>query len=485
MGGSGSLTVAAGRLEGFARERRGVPGLAVGLIGPDGWRHEFAVGVADVASGRPLAAEALMPVASIGKAMTAVALLREHDAGRLDLDAPVHDHLPWLPLATPFGPISVRHLLAHTAGIIGGMEGSPSPTMEALALEHTPPGWPPGERASYSNVGYAVLGLVLERVAGCSYAEAIQRHVLDPCAMTGSEAVTTAAAQARAATGHLELDGGALVPAPWVPTTAGSGATLCTAADLGRFLRAVVAGDPPLLEPGTREAMLTPAIPLPEGRSYGYGLGVELDTEAGYRRAGHQGDCPGYHSYAYGCLETGVGVVALANGPWRPPSDPADGWAVVDHGLALLRAAALGLDPPPDPPAAAPDPAGGSEPPAEAGLGPAPRRARGPGRHLRRLQPVDPPGQDPASRRRARPRLARRRPGTPDPAPRRRLPRRRRPGQPRPGPLHRRGRGPPHAGRRLRLALRPGRLTDDPGRAPASRVRGASPASPRTPRDGW
>jgi CubicO group peptidase (beta-lactamase class C family) len=136
VGGSGPLTVAAERLEGFARERRIVPGLAVGLIGPGGWRHEFAVGVADAASGRPLAAEALMPVASIGKAMTAVALLREHDAGRVDLDAPVHDHLPWLPLATPFGPISVRHLLAHTAGILAGMEGSPSPTMEALALEH-------------------------------------------------------------------------------------------------------------------------------------------------------------------------------------------------------------------------------------------------------------------------------------------------------------------------------------------------------------
>ena len=73
----------------------------------------------------------------------------------------------------------------------------------------------------FMSAGTTVLGLVLERVAGCSYAEAIERHVLDPCAMTGSEAVTTAAAQARAATGHLELDGGALVPAPWVPTTAG------------------------------------------------------------------------------------------------------------------------------------------------------------------------------------------------------------------------------------------------------------------------
>jgi hypothetical protein len=107
----------------------------------------------------------------------------------------------------------------------------------------------------------------------------------------------------------------------------------------------VVAGDPPPLGPELRQAMLTPALPLPDG----FGLGVEVDTEAGYRRVGHQGDCPGCCSYAYGCTESGVGVVALGNGPWREPASP---WAVVDHGLALLRAAAAGLEAPPDPPAA-------------------------------------------------------------------------------------------------------------------------------------
>jgi D-alanyl-D-alanine carboxypeptidase len=351
----GALEAAAGRLEEFARERLALPGLAVGLIGPGGWRREFAVGVADVASGRPMEPGALLPIASVSKAMTAVALLREQEAGRIDLDAPVHEHLPWLPLPTPFGPINVAHLLAHTSGIVSGMDGSPSPAAEALALGATAPGWAPGERAHYSNVGYAVLGLVLERVAGCSYAEAIQRQVLDPCAMADSEPVTTAEAQARAATGHLELADGTLVPAPWVPTTAGSGATLCTAPDLARFLRALVAGDPPLLAPASREAMLTPALPLPEGSGYAYGLGVEIDTEDGYRRVGQQGDCPGYCSYAYGCLETGVGVVALGNGPWRAPG-PASPWAVVEHGLALLRAAALGRRLPDDPPAPDPDP---------------------------------------------------------------------------------------------------------------------------------
>jgi D-alanyl-D-alanine carboxypeptidase len=363
---SESLTLAAERIESFARARLSLPGLAVGLVGPGGWRHEFAVGVADVAAGRPLDPTALMPIASVSKAMTAVALLREQEAGRIDIDDPVHDHLPWLPLATPFGPISVAHLLAHIAGIVAGMEGSPSPVAEALALAATAPGWPPGERASYSNVGYAVLGLVLERVAGCSYGEAIQGHVLDPCGMTASEPVTTAEAQARAATGHLELADHTFVPAPWVPTTAGSGATLCTVADLGRFLRALVAGDPPLLEEATREAMLTPALPLPENKGYGYGLGVEVDLEDGYRRVGHQGDCPGFCSYAYGCRETGVGVVALGNGPWEPPGASA-AWAVVEHGLALLRAAVLGHEPPPDPPPAV------AEPPAdEPQPGPAP-----------------------------------------------------------------------------------------------------------------
>jgi len=342
MAGSGSLEVAAERLEGFARARLALPGMAVGLTGPGGWRHEFAVGVSDVASGRPLAPDALLPVASIGKMLAAVALFREHEEGRLDLDAPVHRYLPWLPLATPFGPITVRHLLGHTAGIVTGLDGSPSPAVEALALAHTPPGWPPGERARYSNVGYAVLGLVLERVAGCSLAEALQRHVLGPCAMTSSEAVTTAEAQARAATGHLELPGGALVPAPWVPTTAASGATLSTVADLGRFLRALLADDPPLVEPASREAMLAPSVPVPEGKGYGYGHGVELDIAAGHLRVGHQGDCPGYGGDAYGDPETGVAVAALGNGPWRPPSSPGSTWEVVDHGIALLRAAVLG-----------------------------------------------------------------------------------------------------------------------------------------------
>ena len=144
MGGHGSLEAAAERLAAFAGRRLALPGLAVGLIGPGGWRHELAVGVTDVASARPLAPDALMPIASIGKAMTAAALLREHQAGRLDLDAPVHEHLPWLPLATPFGPISVRHLLGHTAGIVSGLEGSPSPYLEALALAHTRRGGRPG-----------------------------------------------------------------------------------------------------------------------------------------------------------------------------------------------------------------------------------------------------------------------------------------------------------------------------------------------------
>src|SRR4029450_13486061 len=88
MAGSGALEAAAERLEGFVRDRLPLPGLAVGLIGPGGWRHEFAAGVSDVASGRPLAPDALLPVASIGKMLTGVALFREQEEGRLEPDAP-------------------------------------------------------------------------------------------------------------------------------------------------------------------------------------------------------------------------------------------------------------------------------------------------------------------------------------------------------------------------------------------------------------
>jgi CubicO group peptidase (beta-lactamase class C family) len=73
VAGSAALAGAAERLEGFARQRLDVPGLAVGLTGPGGWRHEFAVGVADVASGRPMDPGAPLPVASISKTTTPTA----------------------------------------------------------------------------------------------------------------------------------------------------------------------------------------------------------------------------------------------------------------------------------------------------------------------------------------------------------------------------------------------------------------------------
>jgi Beta-lactamase len=60
----GSLEVAAARLEALARQRLRAPGLVVGLVGPGGWAHQFALGVADVASGRPLQTDALLPIAS-------------------------------------------------------------------------------------------------------------------------------------------------------------------------------------------------------------------------------------------------------------------------------------------------------------------------------------------------------------------------------------------------------------------------------------
>ena len=77
---------------------------------------------------------------------------------------------------------------------------------------------------------------------------------------------------------------------------------------------------------------------------------MEVDTAAGYRRVGQSGDRPGFHSHAHGCTETGVGVVVLCNGPWRRAPSPGSTWVVADHGLALLRAAVLGLELPADPP---------------------------------------------------------------------------------------------------------------------------------------
>lgn len=160
-------------------------------------------GFADRDTQSPATPASLSRIASLSKLITAVALLTLVDEGKLDLDAPAFALLPHLTAARSRTPdprlalITVRHLLHHTAGwdrdksgdpmfkpaVIAAATGSPAPaTTDAIIrfMLGEPLDFAPGTRYAYSNFGYAVLGRIIEKLSGHSYAETVRTRLFAP-----------------------------------------------------------------------------------------------------------------------------------------------------------------------------------------------------------------------------------------------------------------------------------------------------------------
>ena len=127
--------------------------VALFLIDRDRLLCVATYGYADVAARTPVGPDMLFEIGSIGKGLTAIALLQQREAGRLDLDAPVPRYLPWFSVRTRHAPVTLHHLLSHTGGIIRGTDFAPDAHSEVWTARETETGGPPGERVHYSNLG--------------------------------------------------------------------------------------------------------------------------------------------------------------------------------------------------------------------------------------------------------------------------------------------------------------------------------------------
>ena len=287
----------------------GVPGASWAIVHRD--RVETgAAGVRDVRTGAPLDTAHRVHVGSVTKTVTAVAVLRLVTLGRIALDAPIRRYLPDLPLDDPWErthPVRVRHLLDHTAGLADARlwqvfttRGDPdAPLAEQLARGgmrlHVRRR--PGTQFLYSNVGYAVLGLLIERVTNERYERWIDREVLRPLAMTRSTMTWTTQVGPRRDTslamGHFE--GGIAQPAYAIPVRPATQFTT-TPADMARFLRFLMSDgtvdgrvfiDGALLR-AMGEATTTDARAA--GLAGGYGLGLVTRERWGRRWFCHLGN---------------------------------------------------------------------------------------------------------------------------------------------------------------------------------------------------
>jgi D-alanyl-D-alanine carboxypeptidase len=300
---------------------------------PSGAEHVIVLGHGD--GQQPLAADDVFRLGSITKTFTAVLLLGLAEDGQLDLERPAADYLPEFGLERE---VTIRHLLQHTSGLADynnvlllediladlTRRWRPEELVSRVSLGTT--AFRPGTQWAYSNTGYILLGLVLERSTGTDLDRLVSDRILARIRLTSTAFPDPSGATEGVVTGYVDLDGdGAVdslsgVPYDAVSTSAWSaGAMTGTASDLVRFMDALFSGG--LISEESLATMIAKPWPL-----YGYALGIEAITFSDGVAWGHSGGTPGYAAVMAHDPDSGVTVAALTNCASCPSPDggPAD-----------------------------------------------------------------------------------------------------------------------------------------------------------------
>jgi D-alanyl-D-alanine carboxypeptidase len=325
-GGTAETAAVVARLDSIARAAvadAAVPGLSVAVT--QGGRTLLAggFGLAHVETGDSVRAETVFRSGSVTKQFTAAAIMRLAEQGRLSLEDDITRWLPDFP--TQGHRVTVRHLLNHTSGIRSYTDmglpwisrvGQDLSQEELVALFRDEPfDFAPGERFRYNNSGYFLLGMIIERASGRSYAEYIDQEFARPLGLANTLYCPNEPAAGHAH-GYRPSPNG---PAPSMPMSMthpySAGALCTTAADLVRWKHALADGRVVSAESFRR--MVTPET-LTSGAAMTYGFGLGIGDLDGERLISHSGGIFGFASVLSYFPEHGVAVAVLANSEAAP-----------------------------------------------------------------------------------------------------------------------------------------------------------------------
>ncbi|MCU1474101.1 serine hydrolase [Amnibacterium sp.] len=271
-------------------------------------------------------------IASCTKSFTAVAMLQQRDAGRLDLDAPVSEYLPLATVPEAFP--RVAQLASMAAGFPTDdpwgdrQESLPLDQFDRMAAAGFRLIDRPGARFEYSNLGYALLGRVLERVSGRRYVDLVREDVLTPLGLRGIGYDRSVEAPGGVATGFARF-GGRWEPQPFAGPGAFSpiGGVFATPRALATWVAWLAdawrpAAPDAVLAAASRRDAQTARIPIEDVGSYGYGLFLDEHPRHGLL-VSHSGGYPGYGSHMRWHAGTGLGIVVLENARYSGAGAPA------------------------------------------------------------------------------------------------------------------------------------------------------------------
>lgn len=316
-------------------EMGGAPGIGLAIVQDDWVLHARGFGLADMDAGRGVDTETAFYIASTTKAITATAVISLADRGLIDLNAPITAYVPELRFQPPLDAdsVTVHDLLTMTHGIQQGLGPvvfrtafTGDFTREQLvdALRDYGPS-PTGRRFAYGNLGYNLLGMVLESTGSGSWKEIVRQEVLDPFGMDQTTGYVSRIPAERIAQPHGFLpDGFERIPLGKADANMhAAGGHFATARDLGRFVAVHLSGSAEgsggtvpsrsALQSMQRQHVEQDRQFLSLHR-FGWGYGWDLGTYEGETVVHRFGGFSGYHSHLSFMPRHGIGVVVLVNG---------------------------------------------------------------------------------------------------------------------------------------------------------------------------
>ncbi|MBP2478804.1 CubicO group peptidase (beta-lactamase class C family) [Crossiella equi] len=299
-------------------EKHGVPGAQAAVL-VDGEVADAAAGLLSTRTGVEATTDALFQVGSVTKLWTATLVLQLVDEGLLDLDAPVRAHVPDAP------DVTTRQLLNHTGGFEGDLFFDTGRGEDAIAklvarLGEARPLFPAGERFSYNNAGYVVLGRLVEVLRDKPFAQVLRERLITPLGLAHTASGAEEAILFRAAVGHLPGPGGPVAAPVWsiAASNAPAGSQLAMrAADLLEFARLYLdGGREGVLSAEAVAALHAAEVELPylARMPTHYGLGWGRWELGEHVVVGHDGGTIGQSAFLRLVPAAGVAVALLTNG---------------------------------------------------------------------------------------------------------------------------------------------------------------------------
>jgi CubicO group peptidase (beta-lactamase class C family) len=307
-----------------------MPGVALGIVHGDQVVHLRGFGQADT-SGRAVTPQTPFVLGSITKSFTALAILQLVEAGKVRLDSPVQENIPWFRVAdaTASAQITVRNLLNQTSGLPNNpanedqavINGDSRQSLEQFvrALRTVPLDRPVGTLFEYTNTNYCVLGLIVQVVSGEPYATYIQQHIFAPLGMRNSYTSRQDAQQAGLARGYKWYFG---FPVPYQDPDfqqfLPAGFLISTAADLSHYLVAQMNGGQyqgkAIASAASITTMQNGVAPVAQfGHGTRYGMGWFVGPVGGMPAFWHGGDEHSYHTFMLIEPQTHWGAILLIN----------------------------------------------------------------------------------------------------------------------------------------------------------------------------